>query len=201
MSTLTLRTTVALGVLVSTRAVLAQTPSEQPKAWELRVTSGELVATGDQRNSLKNAGTTAAQISWMVRPSLAITGTFAWARSRDVSMISQPKLDVFSSDLGLETRLGKRFRESAVTFSPFIGAGAGARSYNYRKLNEDATHNLAAYGAIGGEIGVRRVGVRLEARDYVSQFKPLIGAGRSTTRNDVVVMVGLRIKQQHASQD
>jgi hypothetical protein len=129
------------------------------------MTGGALVATGGQRSSLKNAQTSAAQVSWMVRPSLAVTSTFAWSRSRDVSMISQPKLDVFSSDLGLESRLGERFRESAVTFSPFVGLGAGARSYNYRKLNEDATHNLAAYAAVGGEIGVRHVGVRLEARD------------------------------------
>ena len=201
MSNSALRTAVVLGVLVSGRTTLAQTTLEHPKSWELRFTSGALVTTGDQASSLKNAGTSAAQVSWLIRPSLSITGTFAWSRSRDVSMISQPKLDVFSSDLGLEKRLGQRFRESAVTFSPFMGVGAGARSYNYRKLDQDATHNVAAYGAIGGEIGVRRVGVRLEARDYVSQFKPLMGAGPSATRNDVVVMVGLRIKRHQATQN
>jgi hypothetical protein len=199
MSNFALRTAVALGVLVSARAAFAQRPAEQPKSWELLVTSGALVPTGDQANSIKNAGTTAAQVSWMIRPSLGITGTFAWSRSRDVSMVSQPKLDVFSSDLGVEKRLGQRFRENAVTFRPFVGLGGGARSYNYRKLDEDATHNAAVYGAIGGEIGVRRVGVRIEARDYVSQFKPLVGAGQTATRNDVVVMVGLRFKRQHAS--
>ena len=200
MSTSALRSALVLGILVSARTSIAQTPT-QPKTWEVRFTSGALVPTGDQRNSLKNAGTTAAQVSWMIRPSLGITGMFAWSRSRDVAMVAQPKLDVFSSDLGLEARLGERFRESAVTFSPFVGMGGGARSYNYRKLDQDATHNLAGYAAVGGEIGVRRVGVRIEARDYVSQFKPLIGAGQSATRNDVVVMVGLRIKRQHAAQN
>src|SRR5262245_61668436 len=99
------RSVLVLGVLVSARPSSAQT-STSTTTWEARVTSGALVPTGDQRSSLKNAGTTAAQVSWMLRPSLGLTGTFAWSRSRDVSMLAQPKLDVFSSDLGLEARLG-----------------------------------------------------------------------------------------------
>ena len=200
MSASALRSILVLGVVVSARTSLAQSPVVA-STWEARVTSGAFVPTGDQRNSLKNGGTTAAQISWMVRPSVGITGTFAWSRSRDVGMVGQPKLDVFSSDLGVESRLGQLFGESAVTFSPFVGIGGGARSYNYRKQDQDATHNIAGYAAVGGEVGVRRVGIRVEARDYVSQFKPLVGPGQSSTRNDVVVMVGLRIKRQHASQN
>ena len=163
---------------------------------EFRITSGGLVATGDQRNSLKNAQATAAQLSWVVRPSLAITGTFGWARSRDVASIGSPKLDVFSSDLGLEVRPSAWGTGRAVSFSPFVGVGAGARSYNYRKLDVDATHNVAGYASVGGELGVRRVGVRLEVRDYATGFKPLVGAGESEMRNDVVMMVGLRLNRR-----
>ena len=108
-------------------------------------------------------------------------------------------LDAFTSDVGVETRGGTWREGRAVTFSPFVGLGAGARSYNYRKLDVDATHNLASYGAIGGEIGVRRVGVRVEVRDYVSGFRPLVGTGSSATRNDVVVMMGLRFKRRSAN--
>ena len=59
--------------------------------------------------------------------------------------------------------------------------------------NVDATHNLSAYGSVGGEVGVRRVRVRIEARDYVSGFKPLAGQGAARTGNDVVVMAGVRL--------
>src|SRR5262249_7696583 len=159
------------------------------------------VPTGAQRNSLKGAQASAAQISWLLRPSLAITGTFTWARSRDVGMVGSPKLDAFTSDLGLETRGARWFRGRAVTFSPFAGVGAGARSYNYRKLDVDATHNLAGYAAIGGELGIKRVGVRIEARDYATGFKPLVGAGKSDARNDVMVMVGLRFKRHSTEQN
>jgi hypothetical protein len=80
-----------------------------------------------------------------------------------------------------------------MTFSPFAGTGAGGRSYNYRKLHIEATHNIGAYASVGGELGVRRARLRLEVRDYASGFKPLTGEGSTRTGNDVVVMAGLRL--------
>ena len=116
-----------------------------------------------------------------------MTTTVGWARSRDVATEGQPKLDIFTYDVGAELRAAGRSVE------PFAGIGAGGRSYNYRKLDVAATHNVAAYASAGGEIGIRRVRVRLEARDYIAGFKPLSGAGAGCTGNDVVVMAGLRI--------
>jgi hypothetical protein len=187
--------------LSSTRTSAAQTSAPQAKTWELRVSSGAFVPTGNQRSFLGDAQVTAAQVSWVVRPSFAITGTFGWARSRDLSSVETPKLDVFTSDLGVEARPAQWFSDRAVAFSPFAGLGAGARSYNYRKLDVDATNNLAGYGTVGGELGIGRVGLRLEVRDYATGFKPLVGAGKSDTRNDVVIMAGLRFNRQRASQD
>jgi hypothetical protein len=192
--------TVAM-LLSSTRTVAAQMSASQASTWELRVTSGAFVPTGNQRNFLKDAQVTAAQVSWVVRPSLAITGTFGWARSRDLTSVDTPKLDVFTSDLGVEARGAQWFADRAVTFAPFAGLGAGARSYNYRKLDVDATNNLAGYATVGGELGIGRVGLRLEVRDYATGFKPLVGAGKSDTRNDVVIMAGLRFNVHRASQD
>lgn len=190
-----------LGMLLfATRTAAAQTPAPQARTWELRFTSGAFVPTGSQRNYVKDAQVSAAQLSWLVRPSLAITGTFGWAPSRDVASVDAPKLDVFTSDLGIEARPAQWFASRAVTFSPFAGLGAGARSYNYRRLDVDATNNLAGYAAVGGELGIRRVGLRLEVRDYVTGFKPLVGAGRSEARNDVVVMAALRFKKHRAPQ-
>lgn len=179
----------------------AQAPTTQASTWELRFTSGALVPTGNQRNFLKDAQLSAAQLSWVVRPSLAITGTFGWARSRDITSGDSPKLDVFTSDLGVEVRSAQWFADRAITFSPFAGLGAGARSYNYRNLDVDATNNLAAYGTVGGAFGIGRMGLRLEVRDYATGFKPLVGAGKSDERNDVVIMAGLRFNMPHASQD
>jgi hypothetical protein len=187
---------VAIAALIASTNVVSAQETPKTSGWEFRVNSGAFVPTGDQRTALKDAQVSAAQLSWVVRPSLAVTGTFGWARSRDLLSVDTPKLDVFTSDLGIEARGGEMFAEHAITFSPFAGIGAGARSYNYRNLDVDATNNLAGYAAVGGELGYRRLGLRLEVRDYAAGFKPLIGTGKSDLRNDVVVMVGLRFNRR-----
>jgi hypothetical protein len=183
----------ALGSTLAAHVSAQTTEATQPVAkqgrWELLVPSGALLPTGEQRDAIKTANISAVQISFVPKSALAITSMIGWARSRDISTAGDPKLDVFTYDVGAELRAA-RWKKS---FTPFAGAGVGGRSYNYRKLDVDATHNLSAYASVGGEMGIRRVRVRLEARDYVSAFKPLAGAGAARTGNDVVVMAGLRL--------
>ena len=183
--------------LASASALAAQTadtsatPERAPR-WELLVPAGTVVPTGAQRMALKRGNLTAAQLAYVVRPAFAVTATVGWARTRDLASAGDPKLDLFTYDVGAEVRAPRWRSGESVTFAPFAGVGAGGRSYNYRSLDVDATHNVAAYGAVGGELGVRRVRLRVEARDYVAGFKPLGGAGAAATRNDVAVMAGLR---------
>jgi hypothetical protein len=200
----------ALGILVvAARAADAQTSPAQAArtspqhrgAWEFLVPGGGLVPTGVQRSVIKDAHMTAAQVSYAVRPAFAITGTVGWARSRDLASAGDPKLDIFTYDLGAEARTPEWFKGRSVTFRAFAGAGAGARSYNHRKLDVDATHDIAGYGAVGGELGMGRVGLRLEVRDYATGFKPLGGGGTADTRNDLAILAGLRFTRQRARRD
>jgi hypothetical protein len=161
--------------------------------WELLVPAGRIVPTGAQRGAIKRGNLSAVQLAYVPRPALAFTATVGWARSRDLAAANDPKLDVFTYDVGAEVRAPRWGAGTSATFMPFAGLGAGVRSYNYRSLDVDATHNPAAYAAAGAELGVRRVRVRVEARDYVTGFKPLAGGGTADTRNDVVVMAGLRL--------
>jgi hypothetical protein len=191
----------AISILsATTRAANAQrTPeqsAERKPGWEFLVPTGAVVPMGGQRAAITRANLTAAQVSYVVRPALAVTATLGWARSRDIAAAGDPKLDLFTYDLGAEVRTPRWNVGHAMTFSPFAGAGAGARSYNYRRLDVDATHNVAVYGSAGGELGVDRVRVRLEVRDYVTGFKPLDGEGPTDARNDVVVMAGLRFARR-----
>lgn len=188
-------------LLSATTAATAQDTAPHSRAWEFRVSSGALVATGDQRQQLKDAQLTAAQLSWVVNPRLAITGSFSWARSRDLATTVTPKLDVFTSDIGAEMRSSRWFAGGPVSLSAFAGLGGGMRSYNYRSLDVPATNNLAGYGSVGGEIGLGRVALRLEARDYAAGFKPLVGAGRSAVRGDVVLMGALSFNKRRAPQE
>jgi hypothetical protein len=175
----------------NSRAAEAQTTPAHEAGWEFIVPGGLVVPTGAQRGAIKRANLTAAQLSYVVRPALAITTTFGWARSRDIVSANEPKLDVFTYDLGAEVRAPRWKEGHALAFSPFAGVGAGARTYNYRSLHVDATHNLAAYGSVGGVLSRGRVSLRLEARDYVTGFKPLDGRGAADTRNDIVLLAGL----------
>lgn len=172
--------------------VEGQTGPAQKPAWEFLVSSGTVVPTGARGDVIQRGRLTAAQLSYVVRPTLAVTAVLGWARSRDIVSDGDPKLDIFTYDFGAEARAPAWISGGRVTFSPFAGVGAGARSYDYRSLDARATHNVATYGSVGGEVGIGRIRIRLEARDYVTGFRPLDGEGSADLANDVVLMAGLR---------
>ena len=185
-------------LLASTRPAEAQSPPQPPAAWEFYVSGGWLLPTGAQSATIKRADLTAVVVSYVPRPSFAITGTFEWARSHDLAVAGEPKLDVFICDVGAEARGTEMPLGGAWKVAPFVGIGGGARSYNIPKLPADPTYNLTAYGSAGGVFAIHRVRLRLEVRDYVSSFKPLVGGGKAAMRNDLVVMLGLRFVKQGA---
>lgn len=170
----------------------ARTEPEHKSGWEFLVSSGVIAPTGAQRAAVQQGKLTTTQVSYVVRPTVAVTAALGWARTRDIATVGDPKLDAFTYDVGAELRAPRLIGSSAINFSPFAGVGAGGRSYNYRSLNADATHDVAAYGSVGGELGVGRIRLRVEARDYVSAFRPLAGQGTSRMGNDVALMAGLR---------
>jgi hypothetical protein len=184
-----------LGLVAAAQVARAQTANQPTKSWEVRLTGGMFVPTGQQRDLLKDAQITAAQLSYVIEPAVAITGTVTWARSRDRMSLNTPKLDVFNYDLGIEARPANWLADRAVAVSPFVGLGAGARSYNYRKSDLHSATDVAGYGAVGAELGMGRVGLRLEVRDYLTGFAPSV-VGKSGMRNDVVVMAALRFNRR-----
>jgi hypothetical protein len=163
-------------------------------AFELRPYVGAYIPTGEQRDLLKDAVLVGAQASYSIRPQLALTGTFGWSPSKDRITIGDQTLDLFQYDLGVEGRWANAYVAPSWRFEPFAGLGVGGRTYRYRDLEVDSKTNVAGYGALGGEFGFGRVGLRIEARDYVSRFEPLIDDGDAKTRNDVTLAAGLTVK-------
>ena len=160
-------------------------------AFELRPFVGAYIPTGDQRDLLTDAVLVGAQASWRAIPALAFTGTFSWSPSKDRLRPGDPTLDIYQYDVGAELRKESLYNGGVWQFSPFVGLGVGGRTYSYRDLDVDSKTNVAGYGALGGDIGFGPVGLRVEARDYVSQFKPLTAGGDTKTRNDVGVTMGI----------
>lgn len=197
---LTLRATATRAVVAALllTAVTAQAARAQDGApsWQFRLANGSLVPTGAQRDALKRAPVLAAQLSRILTPTLAVVGTFGWARSRDLATVDATKLDIFSADLGIEATGSTRRISNTFSFTPLVGLGSGVRSYHHRNLAVDETTTLGGYLAAGGEVGIGRVGVRLEVRDYLTNFTPLIAGGRSSVRNEVMLLGALRLKRR-----
>ncbi|MBI3791100.1 MAG: hypothetical protein HY275_09515 [Gemmatimonadetes bacterium] len=171
----------------------AQEAADTVGRFQFVVSSGALVPTGVQRDAIARGDLTTAQLSYLVRPGVALTSSIGWSRSHDLALAGQRTLDVFTYDVGAEWR-GRAWTDGdRWSLMPFAGAGAGGRSYSHRHLGTESTHNLAGYASVGGEVGYARVRLRLEARDYLTGFKALGGVGASGARNDVALLLGLRI--------
>lgn len=181
--------TVVIGVAAPAHA---QSAIATRPGLEVIVPSGTVVPTGAQDADMKRGNLTAVQLSYGLRPSLVLTSTVGWARTRPIGRGSDARLDLFTYDAGAEYRLARRPSDGRVSVKPFTGIGIGARTYNYRKVDLATTHHLAAYASVGGEIGNRRLRVRLEVRDYLTWLNQPISAATST-RNDVAVLAGLRL--------
>jgi len=184
---LALTVVVALGAFAA--PVIAQSGGGSQQAFAIRPFVGGYVPTGAQRDFLKGSVFAGGQASWQVIPELALVGTFGWSPSNDKITSGQPKLDLYQYDLGAELS-----QPGMWGFSPFVGLGVGGRTYNYRSLDVSTKTDFDGYGAIGGDIPFRTFALRLEARDYVSQFKPLNSSGGTQTRNDVALAAGLSIR-------
>jgi hypothetical protein len=152
---------------------------------------GAYVPTGDQRDFLKDAVIVGAQASWTVTPKIALTGSFGWAPSKDKITAGDQTIDAFQYDVGIEARSGQL---NIAQLTPFIGAGVGGRTYSYRDLNVDSKTNFDGYGALGFDLGLGPIGLRIEGRDYVSRFQPLTGGGETKTRNDVALVAGVGVR-------
>lgn len=180
---------IVLALLLASVKLIAQ-DSPGAARGAIRPFVGAYIPTGDQRDFLKDAVLVGAQASWNATDNLALTTSFGWAPSTDKITAGDQKIDAFQYDLGLEAR-SSALRLGGV--SPFIGAGVGGRTYNYRDLDVDSKSNFDGYGAIGADASLGLVSVRLEGRDYISRFQPLTGTGGTKTRNDVALFAAIGV--------
>jgi len=181
-------TYVAAGLLAAVAVLPAQTVDT--RKIELRPFVGASIPTGDQRDLYGEEPLIGLQAALELRPTLHVVGAFGWVPATAKFMTTDDKVNVFQYDVGLELGL-VRPMPGAWEFRPFVGLGAGARTYLFAadQLNDKTC--LAGYGALGSEFQLGRTAFRFEARDNVFCYRsPIVGV-ESKTRNDVSLALGI----------
>jgi hypothetical protein len=186
-------------VAVAALAAFAATPAsaqEHAPARKFQVSPyfGAFIPTGDQRDVLDDAFLSGLTLSYDFNRYVSAVGSFGWAASQGMQASSRDQdLDVFQYDLGVQGQyplaLGR-----ALTLKPFVGAGLGARTYDYRDLNVDAETDFVGYVSAGANLDYRSFTIGVTARDYISDYDGIGADEESSTRNDVSLFttVGVR---------
>ena len=161
---------------------------------EVRPLVGAYLPTGDHGEILSEAITIGVQGGYAITEHVSFVATFGFTGSGDKRIPLDDNLDLFSYDIGAELTRSFPVGDGGMTLSPFVGVGAGGRTYDYRDLTTDSESNFAGYASIGGQLRMKTIGVRLEARDYVSSFKGLTGEmTERTARNDISIFTALSL--------
>ncbi|WP_242360236.1 outer membrane beta-barrel protein [Anaeromyxobacter sp. SG17] len=144
---------------------------------------GAFVGTGDQRDLLDDSVLTGLTLSYEVHPYVAIVGAVGWSPTQ-VKALGE-HLDLFQYDLGVQGQYPVALAQG-WTLKPFVGIGAGARTYSFRDLDVDSETDFAGYVSAGANVEHGAFGLGLTARDYVTAFDGLASATiDQTARNDL----------------
>jgi hypothetical protein len=166
---------------------LAQTANARP---EIRAFTGAQIATGAQRNLFSDNATVGVEAAVELQPTVHMVASLGWVPSRTTYSLANNSVNIFQYTLGLEVGLA-RLMPGAWIFKPFIGAGAGARTYAYTARGIRDQTCSAGYGAAGAEFQLAKTALRLEARDNVFCYQSPIAGVAAVTRNDVGLTLGV----------
>ena len=165
----------------------AQSPVVKP---EIRPFAGVNVPLADQRNLFTDAGMIGAQLALELNPNLHVLGTFGWTASHSSYPVSDDNVNMFTYDVGLELGfvepLGGKWE-----LKPFVGVGAGARTYAFAGTALADKTCAAGYAAAGTEFQIVPWAFRLEGRGNAFCYKSPLAGVKSETRYDMGLSLGL----------
>lgn len=180
-------------VLLAAVLALQATPVQAQFTPEVRPFAGAYIPTGDQADVLKSSFLVGIQAAVEVNEALHLLGTFGYATPRPDRPTIGNDVHLYQYDVGAELfRIIPFSSNDHWTFRPFAGMGLGARTHDFKDRGDtDAQTYFSGYGALGVEIQNRRVALRIEARDYVTRFRGLLGNEAAVARNDVMLGAGV----------
>ena len=194
MRTLRLVSILALGGAALTAATPAGAQSSRRPTLEVRPFVGGYVPFGPLRDALDETPIYGGQGALELSPSTAVVGAFALARPHDRLDPQRRRIRLAQVDVGIE-----RARSHTVsddwTLKPFLGVGAGTRSYTIASEtgggDERTRNHVAGYAALGTELQSGRLALRAEGRAYVATFSGLRAGSSRSARADASLSFGL----------
>lgn len=189
-----MRTILSASLLAGLFALPLSAQTAHPARFSAGPQVGAYVPAGNLRDDLSDALSLGAVARFDANDWVGITGSFTWAPTQaTVPTLSarEEDLDLLQYDVGLEIRpFAGRGADWAA--APFLAAGVGARTYNFRGLNIDAQTDIAGFAAVGTDIALTNVSLRLEARGYLTDFDGYTGTmADSERRGDFTFRAGL----------
>ena len=169
--------------------VVSHAQSERTGTFAMHVLLGGFVPTGAARGTVSNGYAIGAQIGIGLTPRVATVAT-TFVTQTKFRAIDVNEVTLVQYDVGLEFAPGAP-HESTHRVIPFVGLGAGGRTYDVRNAGRATRTFPAGYVGAGGEIRLRRLAFRMEARGYASRQEA--AAGARVTRTDVAGLAGLAV--------
>lgn len=173
-------------------ALVAVSPAgaQQRVRPEIRPFVGAYLPTGTLRDHFKTATTVGTQVAFEMSRNFHILGTVGWTNGHNkFAAMTNDATYIWQYDAGVELNLVQEFGDGWL-FRPLIGAGGGARTYDYQEETVGTKTFAAGYGALGAELEKGVLAFRLEGRAYMTSFESPITAVKKT-RNDIGVSFGL----------
>jgi hypothetical protein len=178
------------GFIAVTLAATAQVRAQEGStvgAFEIRPVVGMYIPTGSMRNDFRDAILVGFQGGFEFSPNIHVLLGGFWSRN-DTHFSTLPSriADIWQFDAGAEFNLLRPMGRDWF-FRPFLGGGAGLRTYDY--LQSGSNTCLAGYAAAGAEAQRFAGAVRVEARDYLTCYESPFSSSKNT-RNDVGISLG-----------
>lgn len=158
--------------------------------FELRPVASLYLPFGSQGDDFKSAPSYGLQAGLELSTNFHVLASGSWMDGRSkIPALVDGNVTMWQYDLGIEANSLHRLA-SAWLFRPFVGAGAGERTYDYRQPGVAMSTCTAGYAAAGTEFQRSVLAFRLESRGYISCFKQPL-TGESLNRSDVLFSFGL----------
>jgi hypothetical protein len=156
---------------------------------ELRPFFGAYVPAGGLRSQFKTAATAGLQGALEMNSNFHLLGTLAWTYGHNkFAGVQDDVTNIWNYDVGAELNAYRELR-SGWLFRPFVGAGIGARTYDY-SANLPTNTCTSGYASLGTEMQMHRIAYRVEGRSYLTCYEHPV-TGLKGNRSDYQFSFGM----------